>query len=82
MTNQEIIEKIKKWQNNEFLHPLTCGNNSNHKILIPKEIDNKVILICEDCDYTQTFIPKAVFKIDTDEYSKKINNFWSKKEKD
>ena len=82
MNNKEIIEKIKKWQNCSFLHPLTCGNDSNHKILIPKETNDKVILICEDCDYTQKFIPNAIFKIDTDEYSKKINNFWSKKEKD
>lgn len=60
MTNKEIIESIVKWQSNDMLHPLTCGNNSNHKPLLPIEVENKVILSCLDCNYTQKHIPNIV----------------------
>lgn len=53
MNNIEKIEAIRKHQNNPMLHPLTCGNNSNHKPLEPVVIDSKVCLICLNCSYTQ-----------------------------
>jgi len=61
MTNQEKIEKIKKWQNSFAVYPLTCGNDSKHKNLVPEERNNKIILICKDCDYTQEKIPEIIF---------------------
>lgn len=35
------------------VHPLTCGNNSNHTPLFPYWNGERVQLICRDCDYTQ-----------------------------
>lgn len=35
------------------VHPLTCGNDSNHTPLYPYFDGEKVTLICRDCDYTQ-----------------------------
>lgn len=60
MTNKEIIVKVNQWQNAGFVHPLTCGNDSQHQNLVPKEKDGKVILICLDCAYTQKWIPPVV----------------------
>ena len=59
--NIKIVIKITAWQMDQSLHPLTCGNNSKHRVLIPgvNEYD-AVILECQDCDYIQTHIPKCV----------------------
>ena len=35
------------------VHPLTCGNDSQHGNLYPLFEDGCVKLICPDCDYTQ-----------------------------
>lgn len=59
-TNEEVINSVKMWQTEEMLHPLTCGNDSNHLPLEPKEENGKVILVCSECDYTQDFIPPVV----------------------
>jgi hypothetical protein len=60
MTNQQIIDKVNQWQNAGFVHPLTCGNDSQHQDLVPKEVDGKVVLSCSDCDYVQNWIPEEV----------------------
>jgi transposase-like protein len=57
VTNTEMIERIKAWQEAWWLHPLTCGNDSSHTKLEPAERDGKVVLVCRDCDYVQEFIP-------------------------
>lgn len=57
LTVKEHIDLINKYQNDGKFHPLTCGNNSNHKVLKAVEKDGNVILICEDCNYVQTYIP-------------------------
>lgn len=62
MINYIKILKIEAWQNNDMVHPLTCGHDSNHRKLVPKEIDGRVILKCEDCNYFQTYIPECVLK--------------------
>lgn len=64
MKNEEIIERIRRWQSSSLVHPLTCGNDSNHTILQPKEIDEKVVLICEDCEYVQEYIPGVIIGLD------------------
>ena len=60
MTNQQIIEKVKLWQNAGFVHPLTCGKNSLHLNLVPEERNKKVVLICPSCNYVQDSIPDYV----------------------
>ena len=60
MTNEQIIDKVNQWQNAGFVHPLTCGNDSQHQDLVPKEVDGKVVLSCLDCDYVQDWIPEEV----------------------
>lgn len=35
-------------------HPYTCGENSNHKPLIPTQDG----WVCSDCDYTQNWAHK------------------------
>lgn len=39
------------------MHPLTCGNNSNHAPLFPLIDGDRVVLVCADCDYTQADWP-------------------------
>lgn len=51
------VENHWLYPNGFPIHPLTCGNNSNHKVLKAIEKDYKVILICEDCDYEQSYLP-------------------------
>ena len=60
MTNEQIIEAVSDWQANDMLHDLTCGNDSDHAPLIPKEENGKVILVCSDCDYKQEHILEVV----------------------
>ena len=60
LSNEEIIEKIRKYQENRHVHPLTCGINSRHAILEPREMDGKVKLKCPACDYIQDWIPEFV----------------------
>ncbi|MDP3954591.1 MAG: hypothetical protein Q8Q06_04210 [bacterium] len=58
--NKRTIEKINEWQNAGFVHPLTCGKDSTHQNLIPREKNGRVILCCPDCDYVQERIPPEV----------------------
>ena len=55
-----VVAAIKRWQNLTYIHPLTCGNNSNHSPLIAKTDGVNVWLECPDCDYVQKHIPDAV----------------------
>ena len=57
MNNEDIINKITEHQKNPMFHPLTCGNDSRHNLLIPIEKGGNVILICPDCNYEQYYIP-------------------------
>lgn len=61
-----IKDKINAWQNNDFVHPLTCGNNSFHDDLIPK-LENEggtyeLFLVCKECEWKQD-IPTFLSKI-------------------
>jgi len=51
--NLLLIKKIKQHQKNKNFHPLTCGNDSQHKLLYPIEENNEVVLKCKNCDYGQ-----------------------------
>ena len=63
MINEEKIEKINEWQNAGFVHELTCIT-SRHGALVPKIIDDTVILKCPVCDYLQTDIPQFILDAD------------------
>ena len=50
--SEEIIEKFKKYQNNNFVHPFTCGICHDENLDIREEgID--FIMFCHKCNYTQ-----------------------------
>ncbi len=63
MNNAEKIAAINKYQNAGYVHELTCGNSSSHKALRPVERNGRVILICDDCDYVQSWIPEYCFDL-------------------
>jgi len=79
MTNQEKLSRIKLWQQSVNVHPLTCGNNSKHSLLEPVERDGEVILVCKDCEYTQSKIPAAVFKISEEFLTKSPFDYFDSK---
>lgn len=63
------VNQITRWQTARLggafdpmgrIHPLTCGNDSNHTILFPLVEDGQLVLVCADCDYRQTNVPQAV----------------------
>ncbi|MBU0750516.1 hypothetical protein KKH15_03315 [Patescibacteria group bacterium] len=60
MTNAEIIERVKAWQDNPRGHPMSCDIDSEHKPLVPAEDEGSVVLVCPDCGYIQNFVPSAV----------------------
>lgn len=62
-TNQEKIELIKRWQKNDNVHSLTCGNDSSHSPLYAIEENEKVVLKCPDCDYVQNWVPEILYQI-------------------
>lgn len=45
------------WTGRFRVHPLTCGNDSNHTVLFPYFNGEKVVLRCPDCDYVQNHLP-------------------------
>lgn len=51
------LQKILEHQLNQNMHPLTCGNDSNHNVLIPLIVDGQIHLQCRDCDWAQTWNP-------------------------
>lgn len=62
-------EFIQEYQQCGWVHPLTCGENSKHKVLEPRISVNRflvdnLVLVCPDCGYTQTHIPESIYKID------------------
>jgi hypothetical protein len=55
-----VAGKVREWQSNPMVHPLTCGNDSGHRKLVPVEAGGGVFLVCLDCDYPQDWIPEIV----------------------
>ena len=52
---EQIVEAVRRWQADWYVHPLTCGNDSGHENLVPElgESETGVVLVCLDCDYRQ-----------------------------
>ncbi len=48
-----LIKAINYWQTCGKMHPLTCGNKSSHKLLVPEIKNDEVVLKCEECEYIQ-----------------------------
>jgi hypothetical protein len=63
LTNREKVDKIKKYQDCPFVHPLTCGNDSNHSNLKGIILKGEVVLFCPDCDYRQEWVPEIVYSV-------------------
>lgn len=62
-SNRDWLRAIKRYQSCPFVHPLTCGNDSqNHRLLKGVEIRGRVVLVCPDCDYRQENVPSYVFQ--------------------
>ena len=70
LTAEEIVEKVRRYQEGEYFHPLTCGNDSSHSLLVAEDHGGKVVLVCTDCDYVQGWIPESIVKADYDELDK------------
>jgi hypothetical protein len=61
-----ILARIRAHQQNNAVHPLTCGNDGRHVLqgqLMPDPAEHRsdnygeVILVCPDCDYRQSYLP-------------------------
>ena len=57
MTNQDLIDAVKAHQSNKYVHPLTCGVDSRHEILVAEEREGKVVLTCPTCGWVQGYMP-------------------------
>jgi len=62
ISNRQILDHVKRWQQASYVHSLTCGNESSHGDLVAEERDGKVILRCVDCDFVQEEIPSYLLK--------------------
>lgn len=62
---QEKLDAATWYQNQTEIdvHPMTCGKDSNHKLLVAN-LDNKVfVLLCPDCGYQQFTLPPVVLEL-------------------
>lgn len=82
LSNEEKIAAVNYWQNEAYVHPLTCGNDSQkhenlkaRKVLLADEAADgteikieDIELYCVNCDYTQgeELIPPVVFSLYTE----------------
>ena len=57
-----ILAVIDRWQRDPTVHPLRCGKDSEHGLLIPVAEDQRIVLLCPDCDYRQTTVPPAILE--------------------
>jgi ferredoxin-thioredoxin reductase catalytic subunit len=69
LTNEEKYDRLFYWQMNDFVHGLTCsggGGDCSNEYLIPKIINDEVILECPKCGRIQKTneVPDIVFKSD------------------
>jgi hypothetical protein len=66
---EKVLERIHLHQNFPAFHPLTCGNVSQHEILVPhirlnENGERELVLICPTCGYLQAqrHIPDFFFE--------------------
>lgn len=58
-TNAELIQAVTTFQRWPYVHPLTCGTKSSHRLLVAREDaeSGQVVLYCRDCGYEQELYP-------------------------
>jgi hypothetical protein len=71
LCNNELIAALFWYQQQEGFHPLTCGFDSTHGLLIPRIKGKDVVLECPTCGTIQTKIPKGIVELH-DEYLKNV----------
>lgn len=69
---QNVTRRVLFYQHLGTIHPLTCGNNSNHKLLVPRVRDMKVKMICKDCDHVQE-VPEMFLQNEFDQFIKGVS---------
>jgi len=60
MSTDDLLSKLQRILEHQLhsnRHPLTCGNDSKHNVLIPLVVDGKINLRCRDCNWVQTWNP-------------------------
>lgn len=70
MSNRSKLDKIIAFQTAGYVHPMTCGVDSSHALLMGVIQNREVILKCPTCGYVQNWVPPMVYDHD-----------WSPKEK-
>jgi hypothetical protein len=60
--NEALFNAAKEWQERDDIHPYTCPDHSS-EALIPKIEDDKVMLVCRQCDYKQEYTPEDSIRI-------------------
>jgi hypothetical protein len=58
---EQLVHDIRSYQTCEYVHPLTCGTDSNHQPLVPFIYEAEVKLLCVDCGDV-TYPPKVNFR--------------------
>ena len=61
MTNEEVVQRVKEYQNNEYVKPLTCPDH-HCTLLFPLEQGSRVVLVCliPGCGFVRQHIPEFV----------------------
>lgn len=73
--NKTILKALDWFQNRAFVHPLTCGLDSTHRILVGGETEEgKLYMECPDCDYMQFWVPDFVWEIYLSQMSMAVTN--------
>ena len=57
------MDAVRGWQASPLVHPLACGNDSNHQPLESVTEGVSVVLRCPDCGYVQPHIPDIVIEM-------------------
>jgi len=63
MDNNELMDAITWYQQQGDSHPLTCGIDSRHDLLVPRIDGNDVVLVCPTCGNVQQYIPEGIVEL-------------------
>ena len=65
--SRQLIDAIRRYQNNPHYHPLTCGSVVEHKGDMKLQgvirSDGVVDLWCKECGWMQGYIPEHILTI-------------------
>lgn len=67
ISNFTLDQRIRRWQECDMTHALTCGNDSGHGLLNPVHVFDELVLQCPDCEYRQHIIPDLFYHRDYDD---------------